>query len=113
MYNFIDSIKTGKQPYFDVYRGVAVSSIAIMAWRSVLSDGAAVKIPDFKSEAERKLYENDRFTPNPFATSADEYKVKSKLIEDFRPSKEDYDAAYSDWAEFGFDINTNPSLKPY
>ena len=62
---FVNCIKEGKQPPhpFDVYSAVAMSSVAILAQRSVLSGGTAYDIPDFRLESERVKYENDRDCP--------------------------------------------------
>ena len=62
---FIDSIKEGRQPEhpFNLYSAVAMSSVAILAHRSVLENGKPFDIPDFRNEADCKLYENDRLTP--------------------------------------------------
>lgn len=61
---FIECIREGKQPEhpFDVHSAVAMSSVAILAHRSVL-EGKAFDIPDFRKEECRKQYENDRATP--------------------------------------------------
>ena len=45
--HFANAIRSGKQPYLDVYRGVAMSSVGILAWRSALEDGRPFAIPDF------------------------------------------------------------------
>lgn len=62
---FVECIKEGKQPEFpfDVYSAVTMSSVAILAHRSVLAGGMPFDIPDFKCEEARKKYENDRETP--------------------------------------------------
>ncbi len=61
---FIECIKAGKQPEhpFDVHSAVTMSSVAILAHRSVL-EGKIFDIPDFKKEECRKQYENDTATP--------------------------------------------------
>lgn len=64
-YYFAKAIQSKKQPYLDVYRGVTMSSIGILAWRSALEDGKPVSVPNFKKESERKLYENDHWCPSP------------------------------------------------
>jgi len=35
-----DAIRMGRHPYLDVYRGVAMSIVGILAWRSALNDSA-------------------------------------------------------------------------
>ncbi|MBQ9106253.1 MAG: Gfo/Idh/MocA family oxidoreductase [Clostridia bacterium] len=63
--HFVDCIKNGCQPEFpfDIYSAVAMSSVAILAHRSMLEGGAPYDIPDFRLEECRKQYENDRLTP--------------------------------------------------
>jgi len=49
----------------NVYRGVAMSIVGIQAWRSALNDSNTVTIPDFRSEAVRKEFESDQWSPDP------------------------------------------------
>lgn len=60
---FAEAIHTGEQPYLDVYRGVAMSVIGILAWKSVLDNGNSYAVPDFRCEASRRAYENDHWCP--------------------------------------------------
>ena len=62
---FINCIKEGKQPEhpFDIHSAVTMSSVAILAHRSMLEGGQPYNIPDFHLEECRKEYENDRKTP--------------------------------------------------
>jgi predicted dehydrogenase len=62
---FAKAIRTGKQPFLDVYRGVAMSSVGILAWKSALEDGAPFEMPDFRKESSRKKYANDHWSPWP------------------------------------------------
>ncbi len=62
---FAQAIREGKQPYLDVYRGVAMAAIGILGWRSALEDGTPYEIPDLRSEEARKAYENDDWSPFP------------------------------------------------
>ena len=64
-FEFANAIRAGGQPFLDVYRGVAMSSVGILAWRSALEDGAPYAVPDFRDEKKRKAYENDTWTPFP------------------------------------------------
>lgn len=63
--HFVECIKEGKQPEFpfDIHSAVAMSSVAILAHRSILEGGKTYDIPDFHKEEWRKKYENDRLTP--------------------------------------------------
>ncbi|MBE6564537.1 MAG: Gfo/Idh/MocA family oxidoreductase [Ruminococcaceae bacterium] len=63
MYYFTKAIHDNVQPYLDVYRGVAMSTVGIQAWRSIVNGNIPFEIPDFKNEDERKKYENDTWNP--------------------------------------------------
>lgn len=62
---FLDCIRENRQPEhpFDLYSAVNMSSVAILAWRSVLNGGQPYDIPDFREEAACKQYENDYESP--------------------------------------------------
>ena len=64
-HEFADAIRAGKPPYLDVYRGVAMSSVGILAWKSALQDGAPFEVPDFRREATRKAFADDHWSPFP------------------------------------------------
>jgi predicted dehydrogenase len=64
-FEFATAIRTGQPPMLDVYRGVAMSSVGILAWKSALSDGAPFDVPDFRNEHARKAHEQDDFSPFP------------------------------------------------
>lgn len=62
---FLDCIKEGRQPEhpYDIHSAVTMSSVAILAHRSILNGGIAYDIPDFHKEECRKEYENDNLSP--------------------------------------------------
>jgi predicted dehydrogenase len=60
---FAEAIRTGEQPYLNVYRGVAMSVVGILAWKSVLDNGSSYAVPDFTREESRRAYEHDRWRP--------------------------------------------------
>lgn len=62
---FVDCIRQNKQPEhpFDIYSAVTMSSVAILAHRSILQGGMPFDIPDFKDENERIKYQNDTLSP--------------------------------------------------
>ncbi|MGI6609541.1 MAG: Gfo/Idh/MocA family protein [Limnochordia bacterium] len=64
-YLFAEAIRTGEQPYLNVYRGVAMSVVGIQAWKSCLENGQPYEIPDFTDEKARALHENDHWSPFP------------------------------------------------
>ena len=62
---FVNCIKEGKQPEhpYNIHAAVTMSSVAILAHRSMLNGGTPISIPDFHLEECRKEYENDRLSP--------------------------------------------------
>jgi hypothetical protein len=60
---FAEAIRTGKQPYLNVYRGVAMSVVGILAWKSVLDRNDSYDVPDFRRESSRRKVEDDTWTP--------------------------------------------------
>lgn len=64
-FQFANAIRTGIPPFLDVYRGVAMSSVGILAWRSALDEGAPQVVPDFRKEASRRSFEKDHWSPFP------------------------------------------------
>ncbi len=64
-FEFANAIRSGKQPFLNVYRGVTMSSVGILAWKSALQNGAPLEVPDFSKESSRKAFENDRWSPFP------------------------------------------------
>jgi len=62
---FLDYLHGEYEPFFDVYRSVALSAAGILAWYSALEDGKSYDIPDFKNPAERAKYAGDFRTPFP------------------------------------------------
>jgi predicted dehydrogenase len=64
-FHFANAIRSGIPPFLDVYRGVAMSSVGIVAWKSALGDGAPVAVPDFRDATSRQDFENDHWSPWP------------------------------------------------
>ena len=98
-YYFADAIKKNEQPYLDVYKGLDMSLIAIQAWRSCLSNGAPVDIPDMRDESIRIRYENDDWSPFPedWKTGQPPDSIKGEI----KPSEEAITFAKQVWAEMG------------
>ncbi len=63
--HFANAIRSGQPPFLDVYRGVAMSSVGILAWKSALEEGRPVAVPDFRQEQSRRPYEDDHWSPWP------------------------------------------------
>ena len=62
---FADAIRSGEQPYLDAYRGITMSNVGIIAWRSALKGGEWMDIPDLNDEKARAEMLKDRLTPFP------------------------------------------------
>ena len=64
-FHFSRAIRAGKQPYLNVYRGVAMSAVGILAWKSALLKGQPFEMPNFKSKSARKAHKDDHWSPFP------------------------------------------------
>lgn len=62
---FVECVRKGKQPPhpFNLYSAITMSSVGILAHRSMLEGGVPYDIPDFRTEEDRVKYENDFLTP--------------------------------------------------
>lgn len=60
---FIECVRNGETPDMDVYFGTRMSSVAILAHRSLLEGGVPYDIPDFSKEEDCVKWENDDLTP--------------------------------------------------
>jgi hypothetical protein len=64
-FEFVNAIRSGRPPFLDVYRGVSMSIVGVLAWKSALENGRPFDMPDFRSEKARKAHENDHWSPYP------------------------------------------------
>jgi len=99
-YNFARAIQTGKQPFLDVYRGVAMSIVGILAYRSALNDSSSLKVPDFRKKSERKKYVDDDWNPDPSRRKPD-YPYPS-VLGDIKPTRDGLEFARKVWKEIGY-----------
>lgn len=94
---FKEAIVSGKSPeYFDVYKGAAMSAVAILGWRSALAKGIPFDIPDFRDKAARTKYSNDNTTP--FPNDNGYPLVQPSVNGEMTPSESDMKATLKDWA---------------
>ncbi|MHC4873263.1 MAG: Gfo/Idh/MocA family protein [Planctomycetota bacterium] len=84
-FHFANAIRSGKQPYLNVYRGVAMSIVGIQAYRSALDNNACYEIPDFRKKSTRNKYRNDNW--NPYPDMPCENKPASSVLGEIQPSK--------------------------
>ncbi len=61
-YYFKEFLEGKLEPFFDVYRSVALSAVGILSWYSALS-GKEYAIPDFKNKADRDKVRHDYRKP--------------------------------------------------
>lgn len=89
---FLDCIREGRQPEhpYDIYSAVAMSSVAILAHRSILNGGKVYEIPDFRKEEWQKVYENDNQTPF-FGTDGSKPDIPCCSNPDYKPTQEQID----------------------
>lgn len=99
-YHFAEAIRTGRQPYLDVYRGIDMSIVGILAWRSALQDGAPMDVPDFRKESVRKKYEKDDWSPDPARRKKGQ--PPTSILGDIRPSREALALAKKVWKKQGY-----------
>ena len=99
-YRFAEAIRSGEQPFLNVYRGVAMSSVGILAWRSALEEGRPVAVPDFRDEAARAPYADDDWSPWPEGPGNGE--APSSILGQLEPTEEGLAYARQVWDEIGY-----------
>lgn len=99
-YHFAEAIRSNRQPFLDVYRAVAMSSVGILAWRSALQDGQPIEVPDFANEQHRVRYQNDTWSPWP--GGAEEPDSPPSILSDRQPKPEVKARARKLWDEMGY-----------
>jgi len=99
-FHFANAIRTNKPPFLDVYRGVAMSSVGILAWRSALNAGATETLPDFKKESERKRFENDHWSP--WQDGTGDGKAPPSVLGTPKVSKKGLANAKKVWKQMGY-----------
>lgn len=61
--NFLRYLRGETEPFYNVYRAVALSAAGIMGWYSALSDSKPFDIPDFTKKEDRDKVRNDYRMP--------------------------------------------------
>jgi predicted dehydrogenase len=101
-YHFSEAIRAGEQPFLDVYRGVAMSIVGILAYRSALNDSNTVEVPDFRKKETRTMYRNDHWTPDPARRKAGD--PWPSITGNVRPSAQALAEARKVWREIGYQV---------
>jgi len=99
-FHFANAIRSDEQPFLNVYRGVAMSSVGILAWKSALEDGRPFDMPNFKDEANRKNYENDNWSPWP--EHAGPGQPPPSILGFVKPNPKGIELAQQVWKEIGY-----------
>ncbi len=101
-FEFANAIRAGKQPFLDVYRGVAMSTVGILAWKSALADGAPLDMPDFRSEANRRKHQDDTYSPFPQHAKRGYKKLPPSILGTPKPSPKGVKIAKEIWKQIGY-----------
>lgn len=65
LHEFAEAIRTGKAPYLDVYRGLQMSCLGLLAYKSALNNNCAYDVPSFQDPKEYAQYEGDNWSCDP------------------------------------------------
>ncbi|NLE44980.1 MAG: Gfo/Idh/MocA family oxidoreductase [Chloroflexi bacterium] len=99
-YHFAEAIRRNEQPFLDVYRGVAMSIIGVLAYRSALDDSAPVVVPDFRDIEVRRQYADDHWSPAPWDRGPGQ--PWPSILGDMRPSNRGIEFASKIWRDSGY-----------
>jgi predicted dehydrogenase len=97
LHHFAQALRTGSAPWLDVYRGLAMTTVGIQAWRSALAGGRPYPIPNWRDEAERAPYADDHWSP--FPEDAGPGQPPPSLDGFVEPTPEQIAAARAVWEE--------------
>ena len=86
LHEFITGIRTGKPPYLDIYTGLQMSCLGILAHRSALNNNETIDVPSFKNKKELAKWEGDNLSPDPSAPKAD--RIPSSILGEIRKPPE-------------------------
>lgn len=99
-YHFAEAIRRNEHPYLDVYRGVAMSAVGILAYRSALNDSITFEVPNFRDKATRAKYANDHWSPNPLTRK--EGDPWPSILGDIKPTQMGLEYARKIWRSIGY-----------
>jgi predicted dehydrogenase len=88
---FLNCIREGKQPLFDVHFATTMASVGILGHRSMLEKGVPYDIPDFHKEEDRVKYENDTMSPF-WGKDGSEPTIRATSHPEFQINQEEMDA---------------------
>jgi predicted dehydrogenase len=102
-FHFANAIRSGTPPFLDVYRGVGMSSVGILAWRSALAGGTPQQVPDFSSESQRKAYADDHWSP--WQDGTGDGKAPPSILGTRKPAAKGLKSAKEVWKRIGYKGN--------
>lgn len=99
-FHFARAIRSGRQPYLNVYRGLAMTVVGILGWKSALENGSPYAVPDFSKESIRRKYARDHWSPWPEDRRPGQPwpSIRGRLT----PSRQAVAFARKVWAEIGY-----------
>lgn len=98
-HHFTEAIREGRQPDLDVYRGVAMSIVGILAYRSALANSATLEVPDLRKESDRRRCARDDWSPDPADRRPDQ--PHPSILGDLKPTSGGLDYARRLWEDPG------------
>ncbi len=98
--HFAEAIRKDEQPFLDVYRGVTMSIVGILAYRSALRDSNTLEVPDLRQESEREKYAADDWSPDPAKRHPDQ--PWPSILGDIKPAEKGLAYARKIWRSIGY-----------
>ncbi|MBI2438513.1 MAG: Gfo/Idh/MocA family oxidoreductase [Lentisphaerae bacterium] len=99
-YFFAEAIRSGRQPFLNVYRALDMTIAGIQGWRSCLEKGAPMEIPDFRRESIRRKYENDHWSP--FPEDAGPGQPPQSILGFIKPTRRQFRLSRAVWRKIGY-----------
>jgi hypothetical protein len=100
-YEFAQAIRNNEPPFLDVYRGVTMSIIGPLAYRSALNNSNTIDVPDFRKKSVRRKFKNDHWNPDP--TQHKKGYPHPSVLGKLTPSKKGLAYARKIWKKTGYE----------
>ncbi len=82
---FASAIKRGVQPYLDAYRGIMMTNVGILGWRSAHQGGAFLPVPDLRDADAQNQMLTDRLCPFPGLDNTELMPLEMRTPRPFTP----------------------------
>lgn len=99
-YLFAQAINRNEQPYFNVHRGVVMSMVGILAYRSALENSNTIDIPDFRKTVIQRKYAKDDWSPDP--EKHREGQPWPSILGNIKPTEKGKAYAEKIWSSIGY-----------